>query len=618
MLEVSGAKPHVAGLDGLRVLAILGVVIYHANSAWLPGGFLGVTVFFVVSGYLITTSLLAQLDSTGAIDYKTYVIKRVRRLWPTMVVVVLATAILSAILAPELLQKMQPDAVPALVFFSNWWYLIQDLSYFAASGLPSPLTHFWYLAVLFQFYLVWPLVLMLVCRISPRKRTLLVVAAALTALSFLLMVLQLGSSGDASRVYYGTDTRLAEIMVGCFLGIAVPLGGTELQREGLAAAGAGHGASILQRVLAVVQSNRFVSDALGLASLAAIVAMSFAVNGYTTFLYTGGLLLVAVLSAVAIMAVSNPHSLLGKLLGLRPFGIVGARSYAVYLWHYPLLLIMNPATRTIDIGWLGWLLEFAAIAAVACLSYAFVEQRYGSGRIGESLREAARKGPVSFFMNRFPGSAVVSVLAIAAVVLLAVGPAWAYYEVNHLEPPKTTYEKIQALDLNKQIDKMVYAVDESGTTNLNLLLIGDSVAAGCKDQFEEIFPNGYIDAEVSRQLIKGVPCYEAAIESGYNPDVVVFALGTNGLATEDDVEALIDAAAGKKVFLVNNRVPEDLQDMNNELFAQVAQKHDNVSVIDWYSTSAGHDDWFWDDGTHVRPEGAEEYMLMIRRAVLGS
>lgn len=360
------AAPHagsqrVGGLDGLRVIAILGIVLYHANPTWIPGGFFGVTVFFVITGYLFTLSIQRVVARTGSIEYGQLLLKRAVRLWPTMLAVVGVTVILAALFAPYLLPKVQSDAVPALLFFENIFYIVRKVSYFAAAGAPSPLTHFWYLGVVMQFYIVWPPVVLLLSRLVPSRRHACGVVCALILISSVAMGVLFDPTADTARIYYGLDTRAAELLVGALLAIAT--GGRGIRLERLVPALRERGVSGI------------VYDVIALGSLCGIVAMMFVFNGYSHFVYRGGILVAAILAALLVGCISRPnHTFVGRVLGVPALAEAGKRGYALYLWHYPLFIILNPASETTPLPWWGWVLEFALIGVLSELSYQFLEK----------------------------------------------------------------------------------------------------------------------------------------------------------------------------------------------------------------------------------------------------
>ncbi|MCI2155536.1 MAG: acetyltransferase [Olsenella sp.] len=633
---VRPARRRVAGLDGLRVIAILGIVLYHANPTWLPGGFFGVTVFLVVSGYLFTLSIQREVARTGSVAYGHLMFKRAARLWPTMLAVVGATIILTALFSPYLLPKVRSDAVPALLFFENIFYIVRKVSYFAAAGAPSPLTHFWYLGVLMQFYIVWPPVVLLLSRIVSSRRHACYAVCALILISSAVTWALFDPTADTARIYYGPDTRAAELLVGALLAIAT--GGRGIRLERLVPALRGRGVPAI------------VYDAIALLSLLGLIAMMFAFNGYSHFVYRGGMLVAAILTALLVGCISRPtHTLAGRALGVPLLAEAGKRGYALYLWHYPLLVTFNPASKTTPLPWWGWVLEFVAIFSLSELSYRFLEKaperplspvptfvggRTPSGRRGVSHSRLTR-GLLAQPLPRLvmEGVGVIAVLVLMLVPLnaetanapqaMAAGQESALTQqaesLSSYDDSGTYFAGTAFDGAFSSINNVSYDVDAAtGATDAKVILIGDSVPAGAINQFQTIFPNGYIDAAVGRQIYDGPDTYAQDVAEGHDGDIVVWSLGDNGVATEGQVKALVEAVdPGKRVYLVTARVPLALQDINNNLFKQVADNYPNCEVIDWYSASAGHDEYFWDDGTHLRPEGADAYVLMLRAAITG-
>ena len=632
---------YVGALDGLRVLAILAVLVYHANPSWLPGGYIGVTVFFVLTGYLTTLSIEREIGRAGRLDYPRFVLKRVTRLLPSMLAVVGVTTLLCVCLAPNLLPKVKSDAVPALLFVENVFYIVRNVSYFANAGLPSPLTHFWYLGVVMQFYVIWPLVLLGMRKVVRSRRMACSAVGILAIASAVLMAVLYDPTGDTARVYYGPDTRAAELLLGALA--ALWTGGRGLNLRALPAVGP-----------RLKDTPAWTCDAVALACLAGLGVMCFLLNGYSEFAYRGGMLLAAVLTAVLASCLCRPQSALAHVLGARPVAEAGKRAFAVYLWHYPLLVVLNPATRTTELPVWGWALEFLLIFACAEASYRLFEKGQGPRKL------AGRPMPLGLAVPQvvFGALGVLCALALLFVPISAEQTGvptemqqMSAEEQQYLAEQQAAAESAQSGENGEgngaqsepqqdnttfdvsgtyfagtafaaaidQINATSFTVDAStGATNASVVLIGDSVPAGAITQFYKYFPNGYIDAQVGRQLYAGVDVYRQCQANGHDGDVVVWAIGDNGVAREGQVKELIDAVdPSKHVYLCTVRVPLALQDMNNQLFKDVAAQYDNVDVIDWYAESAGHDEYFWSDGTHLRPEGAEAYVLMLRKAITG-
>ena len=622
----------IPALDGLRVLAILAIVVYHAKATWLPGGFIGVTTFFVITGFVITRSVTRELSRTGSFSFVDFFLRRLLRLWPMLLAVIGVTIALTAIFALNLIGKVKSDALPAALFFENWHYIFSNVSYFAAAGLPSPLTHLWYLGVVMQFYIVWPILLAAMDRLGLPKPLRVFITALLAVISTVLMAVLYDPRGDSTRVYYGLDTRMGELLVGAICAF--------LYDGYLTEEPAGRGRA--PRANTFFGALNLPSDVIAIVCLAVLGALCFMVNGYTAWLYRGGFLLAAVLSGLAVMAISERNSLVGGVLALPPMTWLGKRSFAVYLWHYPLLIVMNPATRTTELPWWGWLLEFIVIFLVSELFYEIFDGIFSGKDVPKQPGVRQPMLPMGFAL-------IIDVVAILAIVAITLIPIDAEAITQGGAPNQQTQqssdgETADPTDKPDQIERfnvdgtvfsgtpLARAIDAingfsvrvdpvTGATKANVLLIGDSVCGGCVtydvNYWEMYFPNGRLDYEVGRQLYTGPEIYEQYAD-GFDWGYVVWALGNNGYAQESQVRELIECVGDRPVYLVTVREVNGLTDDNNALFRRMAEEYDNVEIIDWYAESEGHSEYFWDDGTHLRPEGAEAYALMVRRAIAGS
>ena len=370
---------YIPALDGLRTLAVVAVVLYHLNLTWAQGGLLGVTIFFVLSGYLITRLLLNEVAKTGRIDLKSFWIRRIRRLVPAVVTVVFVTCALCTIFNHVMLTKMRPDILPSLLFFNNWWQIAQNVSYFNALGDPSPLTHFWSLAIEEQFYLIWPPLLFAMVSMHVSKPNTRRVVLGLAAVSALAMMVLYNPAGDPSRVYYGTDTRVFSLLLGAWMAfipdrdlapvrLAHRLGLNRLAgaakhdknaegKPGEKADESTETAPAQPSALVRFWSSPASIDVLGVVGLVGLAAMVALTNGYTAFQYRGGTLLCSILTLMVIAACVQPQGMVARALSAEPLVWVGKRSYSIYLWHYPLLLLMNPVANINDTPWWQYILQ---------------------------------------------------------------------------------------------------------------------------------------------------------------------------------------------------------------------------------------------------------------------
>ncbi|MDE1536028.1 MULTISPECIES: acyltransferase family protein [Actinotignum] len=657
MPQSSRTTTRIRALDGIRALAIIAVVLYHMRPALLTGGFVGVTVFFVLSGFLITRSVLRELSRERRFSYRRYLRRRLLRLWPPVLVTIAGAALLSYLIAPSLLPKVQADALPAALFASNWVYIFREVPYFAASGLPSPLTHLWYLGVLAQFYLVWPLILLALRRV--RYSTLRIVAGLALA-SALLMAVLFFAGPDSTRAYYGLDTRAAEFLIGALAALVSP-----------------YVASLWPRADSTTTPQPPTHSATAAfalrvgtgAALLALLALAVWADGESALTYAGGLTTTALLAALIVLTVHNPRLGLSRVLASAPLAYLGSRSFSLYLVHYPLLLLMNPATRTAEISGAAKVGQLLVVGLVAELFYRCVEQpsarlaragwRTGLRSWWTGLRawrsdmRAWRTGPRNWRTWRSLVSkhhlsstifAMLSAVSLLLVALLAFAPIpWqrlADSRAVALRPelaapapaisapatptptPTPSSSALQpiATQVPANLDTSAWAKDPAtGVCSANAVMIGDSVTLGATEALKEVLPNSVVDGKVSRQFAAGAEVFAQRQALGEKPRVLIYALGSNGLiGSEADIQKLVDAAQGLPVYFVTNRSPLEAQNPNNELLKSYAASHPNVGIIDWWAATEGHEEFLRDDGIHLTPTGQQHFATLIQQALCGA
>ncbi|ULL15882.1 acetyltransferase [Paenibacillus sp. H1-7] len=371
-----GSSRYMAGLDGLRALAVLAVIVYHLNMEWAPGGLLGVGVFFVLSGYLITDILISQWKQTGKLDLRSFWVRRARRLLPALLLMLVLVSAWILLFDKPRVAGLQAEVVAGLLYVSNWWLIFRQVSYFESFGPPSPLGHLWSLAVEEQFYLLWPLLLLLGLKFTPRRIQLLVLTLIGAAVSAVAMMWLYEPGTDPSRVYYGTDTRAFGLLIGAVLAMVWPS----------------------RRLTAPTDAPfRITLDTLGILALAAIGFMVWNTDEYDGFLYNGGLVLLSLAAAVVVAVIAHPATYLGKVLSNKPLKWIGVRSYGIYLWHYPVIVLTSPVMDHGQVSILKMILQMGVTVLIAALSWRFVEEPIRRGvwrrsrtQAGESRRSRQR------------------------------------------------------------------------------------------------------------------------------------------------------------------------------------------------------------------------------------
>jgi peptidoglycan/LPS O-acetylase OafA/YrhL len=658
------------GLDGLRALAVVAVLLYHAGISWLPGGFLGVEVFFVLSGYLITALLLAEWRTKGSVDVKAFWIRRARRLLPALYLLIVATLAYAVVFLPGEVAGLRNDALAAFGYVTNWYLVLGHESYFEAVGRPSLLKHLWSLAVEEQFYVFWPLVFWLGVSFGAtrwRTRRVLMVALGGAAISVALMTALFVPGADPSRLYYGTDTRAAGLLIGAALAIVwTPELRQPCSRSRSYPTVRGFKGDRVQ--------GRFqrrwrwtvptLLDALGLAALGTLVFLCLRLGEFDAPLYRGGLAAVSLATAALIMALSHPQTRLGSaLLGHRPLRWIGERSYGIYLWHWPVYMVTRPQLDVSFDGMPLLALRLVATVLLADLSYRYVEtpiRRGAIGRAWRSFREA--RGFKRWAVGVRYAGIVVPTVAICAALGMAVAHAKPPETPDYLatkkvrieasdqapEPDKVAeraitksrtaaaQESVQAEKADSTADaderkapagahettvgktrEAVVAGSSAQSPTGTVTAVGDSAMLGAVDALQREVPNlSVIDARGSRQAPEAIRVLRQLRDSGKLGDVVIVHIGNNGFFAAEQFDEMMRVLSGaRKVLVVNVTVPDGKSWVpNNEMLADGVRRYPNRAVlVDWYAASAGHPEYFW-DGIHLTPRGARAYADLIAAA----
>lgn len=637
--------PYLPALDGLRAISVIAVLLYHAEVSWLPAGFLGVEVFFVVSGYLITALLLREVAETGGVDVRRFWARRFRRLVPAVVALLIGTVLYLLVFARNELDGLFGEIVASLAYVTNWFAIFGNVSYFDSLGRPSPLRHLWSLAIEEQFYLIWPVVLVAGLRRFGRARTMAAIAVGIVA-STLAMGLLYVPLADPSRVYYGTDTRAAALLVGALLAMAWRPWNQRLSR------------SLAARI-----------DLLGVAALAGLAVAAWRISEFDDALYRGGFLLVSILTAIVIAAAARPTGLLSTVLGPYPLRWLGVRSYSIYLWHWPVFVFTRPGLD-IDLGPNATLaLRLALTLALAQISYVAVERPLRAGKWQLPTRVARRQlvpvGAAGIIMALIailapPASAGMAAAATSTVAVALEAPTASAPNPEVMAAPREADDLVDPAVASPQpappeaddddlgppaapqppalvttpdravpatakappptLDGSLEAVarDAVGpppsTTQRTVTTIGDSVLLGAAPALTDAFGDQIsIDAEENRGFTAAASVAAASESLGA---VVVIHLGNNGPINAEVFDELMTAIGPERdVYFVTVRVPRRWQDVVNETLVDGVERWPNAMLIDWYAHSENRPEWFVSDGVHLEFSGQDAYAEFVAASI---
>ncbi|MGY5234047.1 acyltransferase family protein [Lactiplantibacillus plantarum] len=630
-------RRYITGFDGIRTLAVLGVIIYHLMPASLQGGYLGVPIFFVVSGYLITDILLQDILSRGHVRIWRFLGHRMRRLYPAFVTMLLGTTAYITLFQRSLLTNIRATVLTNLVYVYNWFEINHGQSYFDRFNGESPFTHLWSLSIEGQYYLFWPLVigiLMVIFKKRSRVFWFMMIAAGISAITMAMLY----DPANTNRVYYGTDTRMFAILLGSGLAFIWP--SRELSAD-------------------IANVNRVTLDILGGASLIAIIWMFFQMSGQSGFTYRGGMLLFTVLSTVLVATVAHPASHLNRVLTNPLFKYVGQRSYGIYLYQFPVMIFYETKVKNIgDHLLLNSLIEVALILIVTELSYRFIEnpmRHYDYSRLLVDFKDFLRKPK----FNRVTTAivALTTVLFVITAVGFVQQPSKA--EANKktelqktiaanskaadkknaaalkrqkaaqaaaASSKKVATEKMQTKQAEAKLNSKQKQVEKEydlkpqvvlAMANTDLTAIGDSVLLDVSSDLQDVIPGTVVQGRVGRQVTEVPGIINSLKSQGQLAHNVLLNIGTNGTITDDQAEQVVKLIGkDRQIFWVTAHVPtQSWQNQVNAQIAKTAKKHANVHVIDWHGRAQNQSGWFADDNVHPNTTGNRQLTNLIANRI---
>jgi peptidoglycan/LPS O-acetylase OafA/YrhL len=569
---------HISSIDGLRAIAVTAVVLYHLGISWIPGGFLGVDLFFVISGYVITRLILDSINQSSALDLRAFYAARLRRIYPGFLFMVICTIIFIGVWAPEAIKRFLSDLPYALTGTINWLLVARHQDYFETVGRPPLLQHTWSLAVELQFYLIWPIILLTVLKYFGKKNiariALIIAMVSGTTLFFVSLQLDQSNAQQISHIYFGTDTH----SLGLFLGSALAV------------------SWIPQNLSADIEKRaQDVIDGIGVVGLLGLISTFLFIEESNASLYRIAFPLAGIFGCLVIISLVHPASRFAPIISTAPFRWIGQRSYGIYIWHWVIFQVTRPSVDLSGQTWALYLARVLLVLALADISLRWVEIPFRQGLVQNWFRGMKyRSAKVQLRQKISVISSIIIVLAItSSISVQAINKA---DEVANQVLQQSTQEQ--------------QAQEDLGSTT-GLWVTGDSVILGIRSKLEAKEHISLINARVGRQAPELLAVMRVD-QSSVPSSPVVFNLGNNNALSEATVVEIFEIVKNQpQVIVVNTAVPRAWKDSNNAIISRVASRYANVKVVDWDRISKGRPELFAPDGVHLSPAGSDVYVDLV-------
>ncbi|MEY2679640.1 MAG: hypothetical protein RLZZ160_718 [Actinomycetota bacterium] len=581
----SSSSRYIHSVDGLRAVAVLAVLLYHLGIDWIPGGFLGVDLFFVISGYVITGLILDSIARSGTLDLRAFYLSRIRRLLPALIAMIVFTTLFIGVYAPETVRRFISDIPYVLTGSMNWALVAREQDYFESIGRPPLLQHTWSLAVEAQFYLIWPLVLLFILKYFGKKNipyAALGIALASGIALFAYSVRIDTQESAISHVYFGTDTH----SIGLFLGsaLAVSWQPQNLTRE------------ITKR------AQDFV-DLIGVVGFLGLLSTFLFINESDPTLYRIAFPLSALFGCATLISVVHPASRFAPILSTRPLIWIGERSYGIYLWHWIVFQLTRPSIDLVGDDWALYALRVLIVFALADISLRYIEIPVRRGYFELWFRGMKYRTKAVRLRQKLSTMAAI-LLTISATSLVSMN---AIDRADQI----AAQEQAAAQEANEGgVDQVITSTDTPG-----LWVTGDSVILGIRNVLAQYERIELINARVGRQIGELIEVAKTDQQFVGNSPVVLN-LGNNNRLIESDVISLMEIVKNQpRIIVVNTAVPRSWKDLNNELIRKIVSQYPNATIIDWDQISTNHPEYFATDGVHLNPPGVNAYVSAIREVL---
>lgn len=607
---MSKKTKYLPSIDSLRAIAVIAVIIYHIDANYLPGGFLGVDLFFVLSGYLISSLIIKEYKSTGTVNLYNFYVRRARRLLPAVYFMITVVLIIITLFNGVLLKKSYLDALFGYIYSSNWWYIFHKLDYFDSFGSQSPFKHLWSLAIEEQFYMFFPLIFLIFNRKSKSNnsnsklnKNFIYVVLSLILVSLIAHIL-LFDINNINRIYFGTDTRAFSLLVGVVGAILYPMD------------------RLSERT---TKKDNMIYSIVSLVSILVLIGIMINTSEYNTWLYRGGFLLVAIIGLIIIISSGRQYTFMSKLLSFKPFVFIGKISYSLYLWHFPILVVTTPVSEIGNPNLFYVTLRIFLIFLVATGSYMFVEtpiRKLGFVNYINLLFKRIMK-----FKNNTKKIIFASIALVAVVFTMGVfGKSVPYLSTAFVTEMSNNKESqfISNNNENNTNNSSEHKNDNNNNQEGNksedkkyssLLVIGDSLTVDIGEKIKEKYPGAIIDGKISRQLTAATALADQYANYNNENTAVIFQLGTNGFFTESQVEELVKKFDKADIYFVNVKVPRTWEKTVNKELDALKERHSDITIIDWYSVANNNQNYFEPDKVHLNSEGVETMVSLIEKSL---
>lgn len=607
---MSKKTKYLPSIDSLRAIAVIAVIIYHIDANYLPGGFLGVDLFFVLSGYLISSLIIKEYKSTGTVNLYNFYVRRARRLLPAVYFMITVVLIIITLFNGVLLKKSYLDALFGYIYSSNWWYIFHKLDYFDSFGSQSPFKHLWSLAIEEQFYMFFPLIFLIFNRKSKSNnsnsklnKNFIYVVLSLILVSLIAHIL-LFDINNINRIYFGTDTRAFSLLVGVVGAILYPMD------------------RLSERT---TKKDNMIYSIVSLVSILALIGIMINTSEYNTWLYRGGFLLVAIIGLIIIISSGRQYTFMSKLLSFKPFVFIGKISYSLYLWHFPILVVTTPVSEIGNPNLFYVTLRIILIFLVATGSYMFVEtpiRKLGFVNYINLLFKRIMK-----FKNNTKKIIFASIALVAVVFTMGVfGKSVPYLSTAFVTEMSNNKESqfISNNNENNTNNSSEHKNDNNNNQEDNksedkkyssLLVIGDSLTVDIGEKIKEKYPGAIIDGKISRQLTAATALADQYANYNNENTAVIFQLGTNGFFTESQVEELVKKFDKADIYFVNVKVPRTWEKTVNKELDALKERHSDITIIDWYNVANNNQNYFEPDKVHLNAEGVETMVSLIEKSL---